>query len=153
MTKKQKISNLNYFENLNFDDHSKIHEEIIAKAGSRPALDKNLPRGVWSEQSLKVLEERYLRRDFDNKIIETPDEMCWRVAWDIASAEARWGKKRSDIKEIAITFFNLLVSHEFLPNSPTLMNAGTGNKLQYSGCYVLPVEDSLVGIFDAIKYQ
>jgi ribonucleoside-diphosphate reductase alpha chain len=57
------------------------------------------------------------------------------------------------VKKIAKEYYNLLTSRQFLPNSPTLMNAGTGNKLQYSGCYVLPVDDSLVGIFDAIKYQ
>jgi len=53
----------------------------------------------------------------------------------------------------AIDFYNLLVSRNFLPNSPTLMNAGTDNGMQYSGCYVLPIEDSMEGIFDAIKYQ
>lgn len=79
--------------------------------------------------------------------------MCWRVAWDIASVEARWKIKKKDVLLTARTFYNLLIFHEFLPGSPTLMNAGTGNTLQYSSCFVLPVEDSLVGIFDAIKYQ
>jgi ribonucleoside-diphosphate reductase alpha chain len=54
---------------------------------------------------------------------------------------------------IAKDYYRLLATHAFLPNSPTLMNAGTGNGLQYSGCFVLPVEDSLIGIFDAVKWQ
>ncbi|OGM12839.1 ribonucleoside-diphosphate reductase, adenosylcobalamin-dependent [Candidatus Woesebacteria bacterium RIFCSPLOWO2_01_FULL_39_23] len=112
-----------------------------------------MPKGEWTEQSLRVLSERYLRRNEDGQVIETPEELCWRVAWDIASAEVCWGKTKSEVLTTARRFYNLLVTHEFLPNSPTLMNAGTGNGLQYSACFVLPVEDSLVGIFDAIKYQ
>ncbi len=134
----------------NFDDHV---DSITKKAGKRPSMPSSLAKGVWTEQSLKVLKERYLMKDNNGETIETPDEMCWRVAWDIASAETEWGGKRDDVKKVATEFYKLLITHEFLPNSPTLMNAGTGNGLQYSACFVLPVEDSLVGIFDAIKYQ
>jgi ribonucleoside-diphosphate reductase alpha chain len=126
---------------------------IDKKAGKRPKLPVQLEKGIWSEQSLKVLEERYLRRDEEGNVIETPDELCWRVAWDIASANVRWGGVRKDVIKSAKEYYHLLVTHEFLPNSPTLMNAGTGNGMQYSGCYVLPVGDSLIEIFDAIKYQ
>src|SRR3990172_12797389 len=76
-------------------------EETLAlinkKVGARPKLPDRLQKGVWSEQSLKVLEERYLRKDEEGKIIETPDELCWRVAWDIASAEVRWGSSRTEV--------------------------------------------------------
>lgn len=141
------------FENLNFPSLKEVKTDIDKKIGKRPSLPKDLPGGVWSEQAIKVIQERYLVRDSQGKIIETPEEMCWRVSWEIASAEARWGKGRREVADLAKEFYKLLVRREFLPNSPTLMNAGTGNNLQYSACFVLPVEDSMEGIFDALKYQ
>ncbi|PIZ46205.1 ribonucleoside-diphosphate reductase, adenosylcobalamin-dependent [Candidatus Woesebacteria bacterium CG_4_10_14_0_2_um_filter_44_9] len=120
---------------------------------SLPPRPADLPAGVWTEQALKVLAERYLLKDEKLELVETPEDLCWRVAWQIASAEAVWGATRKKVESLAREFYRLLVTHEFLPNSPTLMNAGTDNGLQYSACFVLPVEDSLVGIFDALKYQ
>jgi len=140
-------------EDLQFPEYNQVIEKINKKAGNRPSFPRDLSTGYWSEQALRVLRERYLLRDLEGKVIETPDEMCWRVAWDIASAEVVWGASREDVVLLAKKFYRLLISHKFLPNSPTLMNAGTGNGLQYSACFVLPVDDSLVGIFDAIKYQ
>jgi ribonucleoside-diphosphate reductase alpha chain len=138
---------------LSFPAYAEIKAEIKARVGSMPKLPKGLPKGNWTEQAIKVLKERYLLKDANERIIETPEEMVWRVSWEIASAEALWGAKKKEVDAIARQFFHLLVGRRFLPNSPTLMNAGTGNMLQYSACFVLPVEDSLVGIFDAIKYQ
>jgi len=133
------------------------YEEIMTSVkkivGEKPEIPNNLAKGVWTEQALKVLEERYLVKDENLVPIETPEDMLWRVSWEIASAEARWGAKKKDVEAVAIKFYNLMVSREFLPNSPTLMNAGTGNGLQYSACFVLPIEDSMEGIFDALKYQ
>jgi len=140
-------------ETLKFTPYPEVRREVFNKVGKMPTFPKDLPKGVWTEQAVKVLEERYLVKDTRGKIVETPDELCWRVAWEIASADARWGAKRKEVFELTREYFKILVTHEFLPNSPTLMNAGTGNNLQYSACFVLPVEDSLVGIFDAIKYQ
>ena len=140
-------------ENLKLPTYEKIMAEIKKKVGRSPSLPKSLPKGNWSEPALRVLRERYLQKDEEGEVVETPEEMCWRVAWEIASAEARWGKSKREITKIANRFYKLLVTHEFLPNSPTLMNAGTGNMLQYSACFVLPVEDSIEGIFDALKYQ
>jgi len=140
-------------ENLNFPSLEKMKVKIEKKVGKMPPIPSGLPVGTWSDQSLRVLSERYLQKDKDGKVAETPEEMCWRVAWEVASAEALWGKNRKEVAEIAKSYFSLMVSHEFLPNSPTLMNAGTGNNLQYSACFVLPVEDSIDGIFDAIKWQ
>jgi ribonucleoside-diphosphate reductase alpha chain len=77
--------------------------------------------------------------------------MCWRVAEAIARGEARWGKGPPVVHEIANAFYDIMVDGKFLPNSPTLMNAGRGNQLQYSACYVLPVGDSMEEIFDAVK--
>jgi ribonucleoside-diphosphate reductase alpha chain len=106
--------------------------------------------GQWTEQALRVLRERYLSRDGD-AIRETPEEMCWRVARAIAQGEGQWGKSPAVVHEIANAFYHLMVEGKFLPNSPTLMNAGRGNQLQYSACYVLPVGDSMEEIFDAVK--
>jgi len=106
--------------------------------------------GKWTEQALRVLRERYLNREGD-AVRETPEEMCWRVAEAIAHGEGRWGKGPAVVHEIANAFYDLMVEGKFLPNSPTLMNAGRGNQLQYSACYVLPVGDSMEEIFDAVK--
>lgn len=140
-------------ESLKLPTYEQIIEEIIKKVGRKPNLPKDLPKGNWSEQALKVLSERYLVKDERGKVAETPEEMVWRVAWEIGSSEARWGKVRKEVLETAKEFYKLMIRREFLPNSPTLMNAGTGNRLQYSACFVLPVEDSMEGIFDALKYQ
>src|SRR5438046_5707744 len=77
--------------------------------------------------------------------------MCWRVALSIAAGEARYGRSRAAVREIAAAFYEVMVDGDFLPNSPTLMNAGKGNGLQYSACYVLPVPDSMEGIFETNK--
>src|SRR3990167_6568788 len=142
-----------HLESFDFGSHEDNLKTIARKLGNRPPMPGTLPKGSWTEQSERVLSERYLRKDEKGNLIETPDELCWRVAWDIASADSLWGKGRNEVKKEASDFYNLLATHDFLPNSPTLMNAGTGNGLQYSACFVLPVDDSLVGIFDAIKYQ
>jgi ribonucleoside-diphosphate reductase alpha chain len=133
--------------------YEEIMSEVSKIAGERPERDINLSKGIWTEQAIKVLEERYLVKDDNLNPIESPEDMIWRVAWEMASAEARWGKKRKEIIALATDYYNLMISKNFLPNSPTLMNAGTGNGLQYSACFVLPIEDSMEGIFDALKYQ
>jgi ribonucleoside-diphosphate reductase alpha chain len=106
--------------------------------------------GRWSEAALRVLRERYLTRE-GGEVVETPEEMCWRVAGAIAAAETRFGRSEAARREIATAFYEMMVDGYFLPNSPTLMNAGKGNALQYSACYVLPVGDSMEEIFESIK--
>src|SRR6266700_6053443 len=106
--------------------------------------------GKWTEPARRVLRERYLSRK-DGEVTETPEEMCWRVATSIAAGEARYGRTPAAVREIAEAFYDMMVEGEFLPNSPTLMNAGKGNGLQYSACYVLPVGDSMEEIFDSVK--
>src|SRR5574337_913171 len=113
--------------------------------GARPA--KN---GQWSESALRVLKERYLMRDATG-VKETPEEMCWRVAVAIAKAEGQWGRSEAEALQVAESFYDVMVEGKFLPNSPTMMNAGKGNGMQYSACFVLPVEDSMEGIFEAVK--
>src|SRR6266550_1070779 len=106
--------------------------------------------GMWTEPALRVLRERYLARD-GGEVVETPEEMCWRVALSIAAGEARYGRSQAAVLEIATAFYEVMVDGYFIPNSPTLMNAGKGNGLQYSACYVLPVGDSMEEIFDSVK--
>lgn len=151
--KKLKRNNNLSIRDIKIPNYDEVKRKIRTKVGEIPKIAKDLQKGRWAEQALRVLKERYLRKDNDGKLIETPEEMCWRVAWDIASAEVLWGKGKSEVRKIAKEFYKLLITHQFLPNSPTLMNAGTNNGLQYSGCFVLPVEDSLVGIFDSLKHQ
>jgi ribonucleotide reductase alpha subunit len=115
----------------------------------RPASETS---SQWSEAAQRVLRERYLKRDADGKVIETPDELCWRVARAVARAERQWTADEAEVEAIAERFYRIMADHRFLPNSPTLMNAGKGNNLQLSACYVVPVEDSLTGIFDAVKH-
>lgn len=105
--------------------------------------------GQWSESALRVLNERYLLKK-DGEVVETPDEMCWRVASAIAEAEYHWHGE-GVVREHAELFYDVLIDRKFMPNSPTLMNAGTGNGLQFSACYVLPVGDSITDIFDTLK--
>jgi ribonucleoside-diphosphate reductase alpha chain len=99
--------------------------------------------------ALKVLQERYLLKDENGNIIETPTQMFRRVAKTIAAEDAFYGKNSKKTEE---EFFTAMRNLVFLPNSPTLMNAGT--KLgQLSACFVLPIEDSLEGIFTTLKHM
>ncbi len=93
-----------------------------------------------------VLRKRYLLKDDEGNVIETPEEMCWRVARAIAKAEENYG---NDVEKWAERYFRLLWEQKFMPNSPTLMNAGTELN-QLSACFVIPIEDSIDGIFKAL---
>ena len=106
--------------------------------------------GNWSEAAQRVLRERYLMRR-GKEVLETPEGLCWRVALAIARAEEKHGQGPAAAQEVAEAFYDLMVDGVFLPNSPTLMNAGKDNGLQYSACYVLPVGDSMEEIFEAVK--
>lgn len=99
--------------------------------------------------ALTVLNRRYLKKDEQGRVIETPEAMFRRVADNIAQADLNYDD-RADIHKIEHEFYRILSSLEFLPNSPTLMNAGRPLQ-QLAACFVLPVEDSLESIFDAVK--
>ncbi|MEK7773665.1 MAG: ribonucleotide reductase N-terminal alpha domain-containing protein, partial [Deltaproteobacteria bacterium] len=99
--------------------------------------------------ALTVLERRYLKKDRYGKVVETPDEMFRRVAANVALAEKFYGRG-ADAARYEEEFYRLMASLLFLPNSPTLMNAGRRLQ-QLAACFVLPVEDSIESIFEAVK--
>ncbi len=103
------------------------------------------------ESALIVLKQRYLLKNENSEIIETPEELFERVAKAVASAEANFSKKSNVCEMYAEKFYELMSNLDFLPNSPTLMNAGCPLG-QLSACFVLPIEDSLDSIFEILKY-
>jgi len=100
-----------------------------------------------SSNALQVLERRYLLRDKTGRTCETPEQMFRRVARNVAAVSETYGDRQGEEEE----FFRAMSSLEFLPNSPTLMNAGTDIQ-QLSACFVIPVNDSIESIYDAVKY-
>ncbi len=104
-----------------------------------------------SDNSLKVLEKRYLKKDNDGKVIETPQELFSRAARTIAGADRLFKKPESEVVALERKFYDMMTALEFMPNSPTLMNAGR-ELSQLSACFVLPIEDSMESIFDSIKH-
>ena len=103
-----------------------------------------------SENALKVLEKRYLLKNENGEIVETPEGMFRRVAKAISEAEKNYPKSPFTAEELEEKFYEIMTQFYFLPNSPTLMNAGTPLG-QLSACFVLPVGDSMEEIFEAIK--
>ena len=102
-----------------------------------------------SKNALTVLEKRYLGKDEDGRLIETVEGMFRRVADTIAAADAKYDTT-INTRALSDQFYELMTDLRFLPNSPTLMNAGRVLG-QLSACFVLPVEDSMEGIFDSVK--
>ncbi len=123
--------------------------EMEANINLKPK-EETTPGINLTETALHVLERRYLKKDKQGNVVETPEQMFRRVARAIASAELIYDSK-ADTKATEDEFYRLMANLDFLPNSPTLMNAGR-ELGQLSACFVLPIKDSMESIFDAVKY-
>ncbi|MBM3329450.1 MAG: vitamin B12-dependent ribonucleotide reductase, partial [Calditrichaeota bacterium] len=108
-----------------------------------------LPDPNLSDNAVTVLKRRYLQKDADGRVIESPKEMFLRVASVIASNERRY-RPDVDLLEETKRFYRMMASLDFIPNSPTMMNAGRPLG-QLAACFVLPVSDTMEGIFESIK--
>ncbi len=119
----------------------KNHNQIKINSEKKPELSKN---------AITVLEKRYLVRDNKGDIIETTEGLFRRVAGFVAAADSLYGADENEVNNTAKKFYEMMAELKFIPNSPTLMNAGRPLG-QLSACFVLPVEDSMEGIFDSLK--
>jgi ribonucleoside-diphosphate reductase alpha chain len=137
-------------EILGQEDHVKPQELKNEEPPKMTTIAKPKTDSVFTDNALQVLEKRYLKKDKTGKAVETPEDMFHRVARTIAAAELIYNPS-ADPKAREDEFYRAMLSLEFLPNSPTLMNAGR-ELGQLSACFVLPVEDSMEDIFDAVKY-
>ena len=120
-----------------------------ATKAAKPKYDRAIDKRI-KPNALTVLERRYLKKDDKGQPIEEVADMFIRVAENIASAEKVWGASDKEVADLALEYYDLMTNLEFLPNSPTLMNAGRDLQ-QLSACFVLPVGDSMEEIFEAVR--
>lgn len=113
-----------------------------------PVAAESLPEPKLSENAKYISDTRYSRRDADGNAVETPKDLMWRVAYNIATADRLYGADKKQHIRTATKFYKLMATRRFLPNTPTLLNTGKMNQ-QLSACFVLPVEDSLDGILQS----
>ena len=116
-----------------------------------PEMPPSIPPLELNRNAELVLSKRYFKKDGNGTIIEDGRALFWRVAAAIAEQEKEFPNSEWNVPELAMAFYELMTSWRFLPNSPTLMNAGS-TLGQLSACFVLPVGDSIEEIFDAVKY-
>lgn len=114
----------------------------------------DLPDADVSENAREVLKRRYLKKDLDGNVVEEPEDMFWRVAKTIAEVDLDYGRVKGEVLDTARSFYRMMAAGDWVPNSPTLMNAGRPLG-QLSACFVLPVEDTMSngqdGIYDTLR--
>jgi ribonucleoside-diphosphate reductase alpha chain len=131
--------------------------KVSKKVKPKPYKAKEIPPSVTPVKdelglglnAITVLQKRYLLRNGQGRIVETPKQLFRRVARAIAEVDYNYGASTSQVKILEEEFYNLMARKEFMPNTPTLMNAGTP-LAQLAACFVLPIEDSLPSIFKAL---
>jgi ribonucleoside-diphosphate reductase alpha chain len=130
-----------------------VVSEVMSADDFSPQLGSKVVSGIeLSNNALRVLERRYLMKSEAGEVLETPQELFRRVAKHVASAELNYAcDSEADVSYWEEAFYQSMANLEFLPNSPTLMNAGR-DLGQLSACFVIPVEDSMESIFDAVKH-
>jgi ribonucleoside-diphosphate reductase alpha chain len=130
--------------------------DTAVAAGARTTTDDlettpvDLPEPRLSDNARTVLAKRYLKKDDNLEPNESPRDMFWRVARVIAEVDSRYGASPERVEQVARTFYDIMAGGQFEPNSPTLMNAGRPLG-QLSACFVLPVPDSLEGIYETLR--
>ncbi|MCC7118089.1 MAG: adenosylcobalamin-dependent ribonucleoside-diphosphate reductase [Anaerolineales bacterium] len=116
-----------------------------------PPMAKGLPKAALTDNARQVLSKRYVRRGDDGQLVESVEEMFWRVAYHVAKVEEAWG---ADVQERTVEYYRLLSSKKFFPNSPTFTGAGTPLG-QLAACFVLPITDDMgrdgAGIFQTLR--
>ena len=124
----------------------------MKRSGSRSRLPMSGRNIAWTPKHPRapLLAARYLKKDESGKVVESPEELFKRVAAAIASAETAHGMSDNAVETVRDAFYEMMANCEFMPNSPTLMNAGRSMGM-LSACFVLPVEDSIDGIFSSVK--
>jgi len=138
------------------NDQASIAKAYILYRQKRAEIRRmKLLMGVVDELKLPlnailVLERRYLRKDESGRVIETTSQMFRRIAKALAEVEKQYGKNKKEVTKWEDEFYRLMTGRLFVPNTPTLINAGTTYP-QLSACFVLPVEDSIEGIFSTLK--
>ena len=126
-----------------------LHQKRVEFRRAKSILGVEDDLGL-SLNALVVMKNRYLRKDEHGKVIETPRQTFERVAKAIAEVDKRYDKSKKEIEETEKEFLDMMLNREFLPNSPTLMNAGT-KMGQLSACFVLPIQDSVESIFNTLR--
>lgn len=124
----------------------KLELEEIWKIGQNiPTPPADLPEHQLSENALYIGKTRYAKRDSEGNPIESAREMFWRVAYNIAVADLEFGATEKQVIDLAKEFYGIMASQSFIPNTPTMLNAGKRMQ-QLSACFVLPIEDDLQSI-------
>src|SRR5438094_9429369 len=118
------------------------------RAELRASVPADLPEPRISPNAMKVLEKRYLGKDDKGRVQENAKQMFWRIAENLAQAELRYGATEAEKTQVARGFYTLMSTFKFLPNSPTIMNAGRELQ-QLSACFVLPAPAAVPGPFEA----